>query len=124
MQRIAGEPIGGGWPRLSPDKKNSALPFSRCLREGGAFKGLPVTARLVDAVFQPERNLGQPPVHILFVDVYEHALWCDPVGIILIYVRHVVVVKAKKGIDLCDQLVSNTAHVHRLERLYKLRSDS
>ena len=27
----------GGWPRLSPHTKTGALPFSRSLREGGAF---------------------------------------------------------------------------------------
>jgi hypothetical protein len=42
--------------------KPGALPFSRSLREGGAFRGLPVTARLVDFVFQSERKPGPAPV--------------------------------------------------------------
>lgn len=41
----------GGWPRPSSRKKAGALPFSRSLREGGAFRGLPASARLVDSVF-------------------------------------------------------------------------
>jgi len=32
-------------------QKVGALPFSRSLREGGAFRGQPATARLVDFVF-------------------------------------------------------------------------
>ena len=50
-----------GWPLLSPhSQKAGALPFSRSLREGGAFRGLSVTARLVDFVFQVAQGLFVP----------------------------------------------------------------
>jgi len=41
--------------------KAGALPFSHPLREGGAFRGLPVTARLMDLVFESERKAGPAP---------------------------------------------------------------
>jgi hypothetical protein len=46
---------------LSLMTKMGALPFSRSLREGGAFRRVPVTARLVDCVFQSEGKDGPAP---------------------------------------------------------------
>jgi hypothetical protein len=45
---------------LSPHTKAGALPFSRSLREGGAFRGPSVTARLVDFVLQIAQGLSVP----------------------------------------------------------------
>jgi len=36
----------GGWPMLSQHTKAGALPFSRSLREGGAFRAFPWLAHL------------------------------------------------------------------------------
>src|SRR6202521_139449 len=48
-----------GLAQAFPMHKAGALPFSRSLREGGAFRGPSVTARLVDFVFQvPQANHG------------------------------------------------------------------
>jgi len=45
---------------LSYAQKAGALPFSRSLREDGAFRGPSVTARLVDFVFQLAQGLFVP----------------------------------------------------------------
>jgi hypothetical protein len=46
-----------GLAHALPHTKAGALPFSRSLREGGAFRGLSVTARLVDLVLQIDQGM-------------------------------------------------------------------
>jgi hypothetical protein len=44
--------LHGGWPSFPYAQKAGSLPFSRFCERGGAFRGLCVTARLVDFGFQ------------------------------------------------------------------------
>src|ERR1700674_6040341 len=63
LPRIRPRVGGRAGPCFHHAQKAGALPFSRSLREGGAFRRLSVTARLVDFELQvPQANHGSQTV--------------------------------------------------------------